>query len=79
MESSPVLDKVAWSGAGRSAQCKAALGPLHRPAKTLAWLQLPSVAGVAKLAYAPGLGPGPERGGGSSPLARTVEHRYRQA
>jgi hypothetical protein len=26
---------------------------------------------VAKLADAPGLGPGPERGGGSSPLART--------
>ena len=28
-------------------------------------------AGVAELADAPGLGPGPERGGGSSPLART--------
>ena len=28
-------------------------------------------AGVAKLVDAPGLGPGPERGGGSSPLART--------
>jgi hypothetical protein len=27
---------------------------------------------VAKLADAPGLGPGPERGGGSSPLARTT-------
>ncbi len=29
-------------------------------------------AGVAKLADAPGLGPGPSRGGGSSPFARTV-------
>ena len=29
------------------------------------------IAGVAKLADAPGLGPGPEKGGGSSPLART--------
>ncbi len=28
-------------------------------------------AGVAEAADAPGLGPGPERGGGSSPLART--------
>jgi hypothetical protein len=34
-------------------------------------LTLEGVAGVAKLADAPGLGPGPERGGGSSPLART--------
>ena len=30
-----------------------------------------AAAGVAELADAPGLGPGPERGGGSSPLART--------
>jgi hypothetical protein len=33
---------------------------------------LSCTAGVAKLADAPGLGPGPERGGGSSPLARTA-------
>ncbi len=34
-------------------------------------LRLSLHAGVAKLADAPGLGPGPERDGGSSPLART--------
>ena len=48
-----------WGAAWAPRRSTARLIELHRH------------AGVAKLADAPGLGPGPERGGGSSPLART--------
>ena len=61
-------------------------GPFTAPAdeeadrRTVTRLQgHPSVgcphAGVAELADAPGLGPGPFGGGGSNPLARTLFHR----
>ncbi len=36
-------------------------------------------AGVAELVDAPGLGPGPFGGGGSTPLARTLEHQHSPA
>jgi hypothetical protein len=38
----------------------------------LLYTQHPSVAGVAESADAPGLGPGEETRGGSTPLARTI-------